>query len=237
MVILKKVAISIMIDISHISKKYGKKQILRDINFQVKCGECVAIIGKNGCGKSTLLQIMAGILKADEGSIHYFNQDALRNRKAFRKYCGYVPQDNPLMEELSVLDNLKLWGFKKNSLGEDVIEQFELEDLLHVPVETLSGGMKRRLSIACALLGTPPIILLDEATTALDIYYKESVQRWMKDYLKMNGIIVMTTHDENEILASDRCLVMDDGKLLELTGNNINMHKIKELIQRGKNDE
>ena len=59
----------------------------------------------------------------------------------------------------------------------------------------------------------------------------------MKDYLKMNGIIVMTTHDENEILASDRCLVMDDGKLLELTGNNINMHKIKELIQRGKNDE
>ena len=98
-----------MIEVSHIKKKYGKKQILTDISFQVECGECVAVVGKNGCGKSTLLQIMAGILRADGGSIRYFGQDTGKDKKAFRKYCGYVPQDNPLMEELTVKDNLKLW--------------------------------------------------------------------------------------------------------------------------------
>lgn len=219
-----------MIEVSHLKKKYGKKQILQDISFQVKCGECVAVVGKNGCGKSTLLQIMAGILKADGGNIRYFGQDTGKNKKAFRKYCGYVPQENPLMEELSVKDNLKLWGAGKNASSEKVIRQFQLEEILPVPVEKLSGGMKRRLSIACALLEWPPILLLDEPTTALDIYYQENVRQWMGEYRNMNGIIVMTTHEEKEILAADRCLVMNDGKMLELDGNDIRMQKIRSYI-------
>ncbi len=219
-----------MIEVSHIKKKYGKKQILHDISFRVECGECVAVVGKNGCGKSTLLQIMAGILKADGGSIRYFGQDTGKNKKAFRKYCGYVPQENPLMEELSVKDNLKLWGAGKNAASEKVIRQFRLEEILSVPVEKLSGGMKRRLSIACALLEWPPILLLDEPTTALDIYYQENVRQWMGEYRKMNGIIVMTTHEEKEILTADRCLVMNDGKMLELSGSDICMKKISGYI-------
>jgi heme ABC exporter, ATP-binding protein CcmA len=219
-----------MIEVSHIKKKYGKKQILQDISFQVRCGECVAVVGKNGCGKSTLLQIMAGILKADGGNIRYFGQDTRKNKKIFRKYCGYVPQENPLMEELSVKDNLKLWGAGKNASSEKVIQQFQLEEILPVPVEKLSGGMKRRLSIACALLEWPPILLLDEPTTAIDIYYQENVRQWMGEYRKMNGIIVMTTHDEKEILTADRCLVMNDGKMLELDGDDIRMQKIRSYI-------
>lgn len=219
-----------MIEVSHIKKKYGKKQILQDISFRVECGECVAVVGRNGCGKSTLLQIMAGILKADGGSIRYFGQDTGKNKKAFRKYCGYVPQENPLMEELSVKDNLKLWGAGKNAASEKVIRQFQLEEILSVPVEKLSGGMKRRLSIACALLGWPPVLLLDEPTTALDIYYQENVRQWMGEYRKMNGIIVMTTHEEQEILMADRCLVMNDGKMLELVEDDICMQKIRGYI-------
>ncbi len=219
-----------MIEVSHIKKKYGKKQILTDISFQVECGECVAVVGKNGCGKSTLLQIMAGILRADGGSIRYFGQDTGKDKKAFRKYCGYVPQDNPLMEELTVKDNLKLWGAGKNTSCEEVIRQFQLGEILSMPVEKLSGGMKRRLSIACALLEWPPILLLDEPTTALDIYYQENVRQWMRQYRKMNGIIVMTTHEEKEILEADRCLVMHEGKMLELDGDVIDMGKIRGYI-------
>lgn len=219
-----------MIEVSHIRKKYGKKQILKDISFRVECGECVAVVGKNGCGKSTLLQIMAGILRADGGNIRYFGQDAGKDKKAFRKYCGYVPQDNPLMEELTVKDNLKLWGAGKNASCEEVIRQFQLEDILSMPVEKLSGGMKRRLSIACALLEWPPILLLDEPTTALDIYYRENVRQWMGQYRKMNGIVVMTTHEEKEILEADRCLVMHEGKMLELDGSAIDMGKIRGYI-------
>ncbi len=205
-----------MVEISHLRKKYGKKLILEDINFRAECGERIGIVGKNGCGKSTLMRIMAGIMKPDEGDILYFGQKALGKRKVFQKYCGYVPQENPLIEELSVKDNLRLWGNKLGQRNEMLIELLQLQDMMHMPVEKLSGGMKRRVSIACALVNLPPIILLDEPTTALDLYYKESIHQWMKNYQKMNGIIIMTTHDEQEIMECDRCLIMEEGKVTEL---------------------
>lgn len=219
-----------MIEVSDIKKSYRKKQVLRDISFQVNCGESVAIVGKNGCGKSTLLQIMAGVLKPDEGSIRYFGKKA--ERKVFYQYCGYVPQENPLMEELSVKDNLRLWEGRQKDNLESVVEQFELPDIMNISVEKLSGGMKRRLAIATACLRWPPILLLDEPTTALDIYYKDNIRTYLKDYQKMNGIVVMTTHDEEEIMGADRCLVMNEGTMLELTGNQINMNEIRRHINR-----
>ena len=91
-----------MIEVTQIRKSYGKKKVLSDITFQVKPGECVAIAGKNGCGKSTLMQIMAGILKPDGGELCYFGKKAAYKSSTFRRFCGYVPQENPLMEELTV---------------------------------------------------------------------------------------------------------------------------------------
>ena len=83
-------------------------------------------------------------------------------------------------------------------------------------VEKLSGGMKRRLSIACAFLELPPVLILDEPTAALDIYYKESILEWLSEYQSMNGTILMASHEEQEIMRADRCLLMADGKLVEL---------------------
>lgn len=219
-----------MVKISHLQKKYGKRVILEDINFQAECGECIAIVGKNGCGKSTLMRILAGIMKPDDGEVLYFGQEALRKRKIFQQYCGYVPQENPLMEELSVKDNLKLWGGKKGKIREEVTELFQLQDMMNVPVEKLSGGMKRRVSIACALINMPPIILMDEPTTALDLYYKEGIHQWMKKYQKGNGIIIMTTHDEQEIMECDRCLVMKEGKIIELSKEEKTIDRVKSYI-------
>jgi ABC-2 type transport system ATP-binding protein len=202
-----------MIEVSHIRKKYGKKQILTDISFTASPGECIAVVGRNGCGKSTLLKILAGVMDADGGEIVYYGKNTIRRR---REFCGYLPQENPLMEELSVRDNLRLWEGKHRKAMETVIAQFGLSDILKQKVKTLSGGMKRRLSIACTLMKMPAVMIMDEPTTALDLYYKESIQVWMQQYLKGNGIVVMTTHDEGEIAQADRCLLMRDGVLSEV---------------------
>ena len=219
-----------MVEVSHLHKKYGKKVILEDISFQANCGERIAIVGKNGCGKSTLMRSMSGIMKPDGGEILYFGENALRKKKVFRDYCGYVPQENPLIEELSVKDNLRLWGKGNREITEKLTELLQLKDMMHMPVEKLSGGMKRRVSIACALMNMPPVILMDEPTTALDLYYKEGIHKWMESYQKMNGIIIMTTHDEQEIMECDRCLVMKEGKITELPKKERTIEKVKAYI-------
>lgn len=215
-----------MIEVRHLKKSYGKKLVLEDISFQAQPGEMVVIVGRNGCGKSTLLQILAGAIPPDSGEIRYFDACPLKNKKMFRTYCGYVPQENPLMEELSVLDNLRLWGFRKSHPDAVILQQFGLEELQNRRVEQLSGGMKRRVSIACAAIAHPPVMLMDEPTTALDFCYREEIRRWMRLYCQRGGIIVMTTHEEAEMMEAQHCLVMNAGTLYELEDHERNeMHR------------
>lgn len=203
-----------MIKLNNITKKYGKNLVLKDISFEIASGETVAIIGKNGCGKSTLLQIMAGCLKPDSGSFSYYG-------KTTTDCCGYLPQENPLMEQLSVKDNLKLWTRKSFRISEEFIETFALKDILNKRVEQLSGGMKRRLSLACACMNQPAILLLDEPTTALDFYHQEVIQHILDEHRRKKGIVVLITHELDEILAADRCLLMEDGCIRELDKTDI----------------
>ena len=212
---------SVGINIEHAIKRYGSNTIIPDLSLHIRPGEFFTLLGPSGCGKSTLMQIMAGILKPDGGELCYFGKKAAYKSSTFRRFCGYVPQENPLMEELTVQDNLKLWGGSHNANTKELVAQFQLEDLLQTEVSKLSGGMKRRLSIACALVENPPFLLMDEPTTALDLYYKESIHQWMKTYQQKNGIILMTTHDESEIRNADRCLFMDEGKVQELDAETI----------------
>lgn len=219
-----------MLEVSNIKKSYGRKNVLEHISFHADCGECVAVIGRNGCGKTTLMQILAGVIGPNEGSLRYFGKDPLSKRKYFHKYCGYVPQELPLMEELSVKDNLRLWGVGKKKEDQELIREFQLEELMHITTAKLSGGMKRRLSIACALAKWPPILLMDEPTTALDLYSKENIRNWIKKYCGMDGIVVMTTHDENEILSCDRCLLMKEGQLSELPKEKMDIEHVKKVL-------
>ena len=113
---------------------------------------------------------------------------------------------------------------------QELIREFQLEELMYTTVSKLSGGMKRRLSIACALADWPPILLLDEPSTALDLYSKENIRGLIKKYCEMDGIVVMTTHDEKEILSSDRCLLMNEGGLRELTKEEMDIDYIKGML-------
>lgn len=210
-----------IIEINNIKKTYGKRVILNGINFSVKKGECVALVGANGCGKSTLLGIMAGTVKADNGAIAYGGENPLNNKKLFTRYIGYVPQENPLMDKLSVYDNLKFWYCDSGkNIDEDmkngVLKEFGLDVYRNYPVNKLSGGMKKRLSIACALASNPPILIMDEPGAALDIVCKEDIKKYLKSYLANGGTVVITSHEESELSICDRMLLLKDGVVTEL---------------------
>lgn len=195
-----------MIYVDGIGKKYGKKEIIHNIGFRLKSGEQLAVIGENGTGKSTLLRILAGVEKPDQGSVEYFQKKMDWKKSDFHKFCGYVPQTNPLLESMKVIDNLRLWSGNYHWHDEQLIEMFHLKDLLDKPVKTLSGGMKRRVAIACAMTDWPPVMIMDEPTAALDTVHKEILYEWMKKYRDMNGIIILSTHELKEKEESDYVL-------------------------------
>ena len=142
-----------MLEVWDLEKSYGHHPVLRKISFSAKPGTCVGIVGGNGCGKTTLLSILAGARKPDGGRILFDGQEAVSNPKIFSQAAAYVPQENPLIEELTVRDNLRLWyrGSKKE-LEKDLISgpaaMLGVDQMLKKTVCTLSGGMKKRLSIA-----------------------------------------------------------------------------------------
>lgn len=205
-----------MVEIDQISKSYGRRQVLSGVSFRIEAGQCVGIAGVNGCGKSTLLAILAGALKADSGQILYQGKPA--DRKEYGKVVGYVPQGNPLLEELSVKDNLKLWyrgGEKewKRELNSGIISMLELEPLLKTAAGHLSGGMKRRLSLACALINRPLFLILDEPGAALDVVCKEEIRQYLSGYLNQGGTVLLTSHEERELDLCSHLFLMRNGSL------------------------
>ncbi len=220
-----------MIEVKNISKKYRNKLILNDISFSVEKGQYVAIIGTNGCGKSTLLRIMTGSIKANSGEIFFDGHSLKKEERIVQNMCGYVPQGNPLMEELSVYDNLLLWENKKGNL-QKVIEEFGLSEMLKTKINKLSGGMKRRLSIALAIMNEPEVLFLDEPTAALDIHYQTIIHEILEKYSQNGGTIVMVTHDAEEIMRANRKLFIKNSNLTELSSD-ITMESITNLINGG----
>lgn len=207
-----------MIEVLNICKKYGKHCILDDVSFTIHKGDCIGIIGANGSGKSTLLSILSGALKADSGQFLINGKNAFRHSELLHNLIGYVPQENPLINELTVLDNLRLWycnspvGLKKE-LEEGVLKNLALEKILKKEAGKLSGGMKKRVSIGIALSGHPPILILDEPGTALDIPCKHDINRYLAHYLEIGGTILITTHDKDEIALCNRIFLMENHSL------------------------
>jgi len=196
-----------MLTVKNITKSYGKHNILKGISFEAKKGECIGILGSNGCGKSTLLSILSGTLSYDGGSIS-FNDGTPFTAGTIPHKIGYVPQENPLFDKLSALDNLRFWyGNNKKQLEEDLKTGlpalFSITDYLKKRVENMSGGMKKRLSIACSLSMHQPILILDEPCAALDLPCKQDIHNYLRSYLAEGNTVIITSHEEADIELCD----------------------------------
>ena len=222
------------IEAENIRKSYGRKTaVLNSTSFHAASGEYIAIVGANGCGKSTLLEILAGSLKADGGSLKIDGIDAFADAKVFQKY---VPQENPLMEKLSARDNLKFWYCDTGrnmeaDLLNGVPAVLGVSEYLDKRVDKLSGGMKKRLSICCALAKNPPVLILDEPGASLDIVCKQDIMNYLSAYTKSGGTVIITSHEEGELKLADRMYLLKNGGLNELDHPVIG-NELLELIHR-----
>lgn len=202
--------------ILNIKKNYKNKTVLQDITLSAEAGECIGILGSNGSGKSTLLSTLAGVQKPDGGTFLWDNTDLFQHESLRTKVIGYVPQGNPLLEELTAWDNLRLWYDKatlRKELEEGVLAMLGIHDFIKVPVHKMSGGMKKRLSIGCAVAGKPQILLMDEPTAALDLVCKERIYNYLRDFKAQGGSILLATHDVQELALCDKWFILKEGVL------------------------
>ncbi|MGN0396027.1 MAG: ATP-binding cassette domain-containing protein [Coprococcus sp.] len=197
-----------MFVVENISKSYGKNKILSNVSFNVKPGTCVGLLGVNGSGKSTLLNILAGCLDCDTGRYYFDPKGTL----------SYLPQENPLIDDLTALDNIKLWysGSVKSITNEKnqlIFSQLGVNTFLKKKVKALSGGMKKRLSLAIALMSSPDLILLDEPLAALDILCKQGILKCLKNYLTNGGSIIIATHETSALNICHQIYSLKNGSI------------------------
>ena len=209
-----------MLEISGIYKAYRRQEILKGVTLTVKPGECVGIVGYNGCGKTTLLSILAGARKADRGSIRYNGREAVGYPRVFAEEAAYVPQENPLMEDLTVRDNLLLWyrGGKaamRQDLETGAGAMLGVDEMLKCTAGKLSGGMKKRVSIACALSNHAPVLILDDSTSAVDTATDARIRRAFAEEIPDTTKLIIAQRISS-IQSADRIIVMDEGKSADL---------------------
>lgn len=201
------------IEIKDIHKSFGKKRVLEGIDITCTEGKCIGILGGNGSGKSTLFSILTGLIKADAGTFTIDGQPiGSKNREAL---IGLVPQKPPLFEELNARDNLLLWYSKEameKELDSGVLAMLGIDQFLKTTVSKMSGGMKKRLSIGCAVAHQPKVLLLDEPSAALDLICKERIANYLLEYKAKGNTVLLATHDVNEIELCDELYILKNGK-------------------------
>ena len=235
-----------IIEISRLSKRFGDVQAVNDLSFRVKEGELFAFLGINGAGKSTTINIMCGQLSKDSGTVQIDGVDLDRDPDSIKRNLGVVFQNSVLDKDLSVQDNLQsraaLYGIQGKAFRQRLAELaglLEFEDLLRRSVGKLSGGQRRRIDIARALLHRPRILILDEPTTGLDPQTRSTLWRVIGDLRKNEGMTVfLTTHYMEEAADADYVVILDSGKIaaegtpLELkntyTGDFITLYGVEE---------
>lgn len=204
-------------------KNYGPLRAVDDIDFSIEHGEYFGILGPNGAGKTTTVGMVYCFLPVDGGTLTVLGMDTQNSRRAIKSRLGVVPQENNLDLELSVLDNLVVYasyfGIPKKTARDRALEQLEFFGLSakrDVEVESLSGGMKRRLTIARAMMNKPELLILDEPTTGLDPEARHNIWQHLKNLKKEGLTLILTTHYlEEASRLCDRILIMDEGRILE----------------------
>ena len=210
-----------IIELSQVVKRYKEHEAVKGIDLIVKEGEIFGLLGPNGAGKSTLINMIVSILKITDGTIKIFGKDITKESAAIKKDIGYVPQDLAFFEKMNAYDNVTYWGrlygLSGRELKKAVQEALEYTGLWERRKDQsakFSGGMKRRLNIACAIVHKPRLLFMDEPTVGVDPQSRNSILESIRELNKQGTTVVYTSHYMEEVEAiCNRVAIMDFGKI------------------------
>jgi ABC-2 type transport system ATP-binding protein len=212
---------AVVLEVRDLVKRYGSKPAVNKVSFSVKEGSCFGLLGPNGAGKSTTMKIITGVTESDEGIARVLGLDHRKDAAAIKRQVGYVPQELTLYETLSAASNLQFFGEMYGVKGaelkkriSEVLEVVGLSDRAKDPVKSFSGGMKRRINIAAALLHKPKLVILDEPTVGIDPQSRNHIFEMIR-HLKRDGVtLVYSTHYMEEVEAlCDDIAIIDHGQV------------------------
>jgi len=224
------------IKIEEINKAYGDVQALKDVDLEIEAGEFFGLLGPNGAGKSTLIGILGGLVNKDSGSMTVLGKDIIDNYLDVKKMLGIVPQEIAFDNYFNVRETLEIqsgyFGIKENSERiDEILKALDLKKKENVEIRELSGGMKRRLLIAKALVHDPEIIVLDEPTAGVDVELRNSLWDYVKKLNAKGKTIILTTHylAEAEALC-DRIAIMNYGEIIKVANKEKLINSIDKKI-------
>ena len=213
-----------VVKISELTKKYGDIIAVDNISLEIEEGEIFGLLGPNGAGKSTTINMITGLVSMDKGKILVMDKDVKKNSNETKKNIGIVPQDIAIYEDLTCMENVMffagLYGLKGSELkrqAEEALEFTGLKDKAKSFPKGFSGGMKRRLNIACAIAHKPKLIIMDEPTVGIDPQSRNHILQSVKMLNSMGSTIIYTSHYMEEVEAiCTRVAIMDHGKVIAL---------------------
>lgn len=211
-----------MLKAKALCKSFGNFKAIDGVDLEIRPGECFGLLGPNGAGKSTFISMTYGLVRKTSGELSVFGHDPTKQSREIKKRLGVVTQDNALDESLTVLENMEIYasfmGVAKDVRKKRVEELLEYMNLAHkkeAPIQTLSGGMKRRLVFVRALLAKPELLILDEPTTGLDPAVRHLLWGKVKELKQQGTTILLTTHYMHEAeMLCDRLVILNQGKIV-----------------------
>lgn len=213
-----------VVEIKEAVKTYGDRRVVNGLNLEIRRGECFGLLGPNGAGKTTTMKMMYGSALLTGGEMYVLGLNVKQHIREIKSRIGVVPQEDGLDADFTVLENLLVYARYHDirqdqaySRAQDLLRMVRLEEYADRPVDTLSGGLKRRLAIARSLLNQPELVFLDEPTTGLDPQARLWIWEFFKDLKNQNYSVILTTHymEEAEKMC-DRIAIMDQGKILAI---------------------
>lgn len=212
------------IEVSHLTKQFGKNTVVDDVSFKVRPGEVFGLLGPNGAGKTTTLRMMTTLLKADAGQVMIFGHDTVKEGRLARSMFGLTGQYASVDEDISARENLMIFarlnGLSRSDAKQrttELLNEFSLVNSADKALKNFSGGMRRRLDLAVSLITRPTLIFLDEPTTGLDPRTRTQMWDTIRRLVKQGSTIILTTQylDEADQLA-DHLAIIDHGKLVKM---------------------
>ena len=221
------------VEVKNLEKKFNNTKVLQDINFSLKKGMLVALLGADGSGKTTLLRLIIGLLCFDKGDISTLNFNPLNQKSKILKYTGYMPQKFGLYEDLTVIENLNLYSKlkKSNDDFEKLLDFTTLKPFKNRLAGNLSGGMKQKLGLACALLGSPKLLVLDEPSVGVDPLSRIELLDLVKNMKSKETGVIWSSSYLDEAYNFDFSVVLDKGKII-YNGNTKNLGNDYEIFEQ-----